>query len=131
MVMVCRCFFVKQKTAYEMRISDWSSDVCSSDLLKAAVSNIWNRDAVRMLSAVLATVDRRETVVHFHQWTKAFSPSVFAAVADRGIPAVVSMHDYFLASPNGAYFNFPRNPPCTQLGRAPFREKVCPSLSNP
>src|SRR3546814_10421197 len=29
--MVC-CFFVKQKTAYEMRISDWRSDVCSSDL---------------------------------------------------------------------------------------------------
>src|SRR3546814_21002438 len=26
------CFFVKQKTAYEMRISDWSSDVCSSDV---------------------------------------------------------------------------------------------------
>src|SRR3546814_12505152 len=26
-------FFVKQKTAYEMRISDWSSDVCSSDLV--------------------------------------------------------------------------------------------------
>src|SRR3546814_5020874 len=39
--MVCHCvyvvclvffFFFKQKTAYEMRISDWSSDVCSSDL---------------------------------------------------------------------------------------------------
>src|SRR3546814_6356220 len=29
-------FFVKQKTAYEMRISDWSSDVCSSDLPVAA-----------------------------------------------------------------------------------------------
>src|SRR3546814_20864500 len=28
-----RFFFFKQKTAYEMRISDWSSDVCSSDLL--------------------------------------------------------------------------------------------------
>src|SRR3546814_6105156 len=27
-------FFFKQKTAYEMRISDWSSDVCSSDLIK-------------------------------------------------------------------------------------------------
>src|SRR3546814_5745807 len=27
-------FFFKQKTAYEMRISDWSSDVCSSDLQK-------------------------------------------------------------------------------------------------
>src|SRR3546814_2278809 len=32
------CFFFKQKTAYEMRISDWSSDVCSSDLvLKPAI----------------------------------------------------------------------------------------------
>src|SRR3546814_2049720 len=29
----CFFFFFKQKTAYEMRISDWSSDVCSSDLL--------------------------------------------------------------------------------------------------
>src|SRR3546814_10192297 len=29
---ICMCFVFKQKTAYEMRISDWSSDVCSSDL---------------------------------------------------------------------------------------------------
>src|SRR3546814_12083069 len=29
-------FFFKQKTAYEMRISDWSSDVCSSDLNRIA-----------------------------------------------------------------------------------------------
>src|SRR3546814_3455759 len=37
---LCCCvvlfFFFKQKTAYEMRISDWSSDVCSSDLLQRA-----------------------------------------------------------------------------------------------
>src|SRR3546814_12739345 len=32
-VCICVCFFFKQKTAYEMRISDWSSDVCSSDLV--------------------------------------------------------------------------------------------------
>src|SRR3546814_5445797 len=31
---LCFFFFFKQKTAYEMRISDWSSDVCSSDLLR-------------------------------------------------------------------------------------------------
>src|SRR3546814_961624 len=33
--MVCsnyECFFIKHKTAYDVRISDWSSDVCSSDL---------------------------------------------------------------------------------------------------
>src|SRR3546814_9583845 len=32
---MCFFFFFKQKTAYEMRISDWSSDVCSSDLYRA------------------------------------------------------------------------------------------------
>src|SRR3546814_3051064 len=31
-------FFFKQKTAYEMRISDWSSDVCSSDLIHVVVN---------------------------------------------------------------------------------------------
>src|SRR3546814_10435258 len=35
---MCVFFFFKQKTAYEMRISDWSSDVCSSDLVSLALS---------------------------------------------------------------------------------------------
>src|SRR3546814_7804866 len=44
--MVLVFFFFKQKTAYEMRISDWSSDVCSSDLasiatLKATAMVMW------------------------------------------------------------------------------------------
>src|SRR3546814_2655636 len=62
------CFCFKQKTAYEMRISDWSSDVCSSDLQQpqhedaehhdqhhrqpaaaAAVAGDYGRDARRVL----------------------------------------------------------------------------------
>src|SRR3546814_10562932 len=34
-LLLVSAFFFKQKTAYEMRISDWSSDVCSSDLVSA------------------------------------------------------------------------------------------------
>src|SRR3546814_20120678 len=34
-------FFFKQKTAYEMRISDWSSDVCSSDLATRAITQFF------------------------------------------------------------------------------------------
>src|SRR3546814_7807284 len=37
-------FFVKQKTAYELRISDWSSDVCSSDLERDHPRHIVGRD---------------------------------------------------------------------------------------
>src|SRR3546814_253566 len=39
----CFVFFFKQKTAYELRISDWSSDVCSSD---PAVTQLLEQDAV-------------------------------------------------------------------------------------
>src|SRR3546814_41644 len=38
--MICCVFFVEQKTAYEMRISDWSSDVCSSDLKELASADL-------------------------------------------------------------------------------------------
>src|SRR3546814_3772084 len=43
-VYLCSCvlfFYFKQKTAYEMRISDWSSDVCSSDLRATAYRHRW------------------------------------------------------------------------------------------
>src|SRR3546814_6376285 len=43
-------FFFKQKTAYEMRISDWSSDVCSSDLLAKPVLGVASVLTVRVLA---------------------------------------------------------------------------------
>src|SRR3546814_7545692 len=48
------CFF-KQKTAYELRISDWSSDVCSSDLTEPAVDLAQPLLAIEIV-AVLAAV---------------------------------------------------------------------------
>src|SRR3546814_5000936 len=50
-------FFFKQKTAYEMRISDWSSDVCSSDLRMAplgrgSIINISSMALLQRLAAV-------------------------------------------------------------------------------
>src|SRR3546814_9036368 len=47
-------FFFKQKAAYEMRISDWSSDVCSSDLLDAV--------DIQQLEVVGVSVRTEETV---------------------------------------------------------------------
>src|SRR3546814_2760750 len=48
-VLMCRAsfFFFKQKTAYEMRISDWSSDVCSSDLQLAVGPQVGVADVTR------------------------------------------------------------------------------------
>src|SRR3546814_1724733 len=44
-------FFFKQKTAYEMRISDWSSDVCSSDLLEGTGAKFDTLNRVDMTQA--------------------------------------------------------------------------------
>src|SRR3546814_2311302 len=47
LIRVVVVFFFKQKTAYELRISDWSSDVCSSDLIAVptAPSTIWRHSS--------------------------------------------------------------------------------------
>src|SRR3546814_10760797 len=45
-------FFFKQKTAYEMRISDWSSDVCSSDLKRMGFSGVQNFPTVGLIDGV-------------------------------------------------------------------------------
>src|SRR3546814_10027405 len=50
-------FFFKQKTAYEMRISDWSSDVCSSDLLVRAYARLVAGMAARFRNYGLPTGD--------------------------------------------------------------------------
>src|SRR3546814_3025480 len=52
------CFFFKQKTAYEMRISDWSSDVCSSDLIAEVGHVAVELEALdEALSGFLAALD--------------------------------------------------------------------------
>src|SRR3546814_20753812 len=52
MLIVWFFFFFKQKTAYEMRISDWSSDVCSSDLLEAIFGFFTDPQQVTRLAAM-------------------------------------------------------------------------------
>src|SRR3546814_14446088 len=55
-------FFFKQKTAYEMRISDWSSDVCSSDLPEPARPRL--REVTEALLALLQRLFRRDLLGH-------------------------------------------------------------------
>src|SRR3546814_2127996 len=65
-------FFFKQKTAYEMRISDWSSDVCSSDLRHVDVAVV----GAGALGAWTA----------WHLVRKGLSVRLFAAWRDSGTP---------------------------------------------
>jgi len=81
--------------------------------LAAAAQGIWNGAARKQFENILKGLPAGQTVVHFHQWTKSFSPSVLAAPSQLGMASVVSLHDYFLACPNGAYYRFADAAPCT------------------
>src|SRR3546814_5276378 len=75
---VCCFFFFKQKTAYEMRISDWSSDVCSSDLeielrevdrahhqrRKAAFPGVVGEDSAGEGEQMARHLDHHQTLAH-------------------------------------------------------------------
>lgn len=79
----------------------------------AAFAAIWNIEAGRYLDQLLQQIDPSRTVIHIHQWTKAFSPSAILAARNSGLPCIVSLHDYFLVCPNGNYFLFSHDRPCT------------------
>src|SRR3546814_3831927 len=70
-------FFFKQKTAYEMRISDWSSDVCSSDLLATMSAALPAREPV----ARRVPPTGAELLESRHEWLR---PSYFACVDSAG-----------------------------------------------
>src|SRR3546814_5244978 len=67
MCLILIFFFVKQMTAYEMRISDWSSDVCSSDLVPEEGASRFRLGADEVIDLELgADVDAAHGVVHQH-----------------------------------------------------------------
>ena len=72
----------------------------------------WNETAQARFTSILDQLDPVETVIHLHGWTKALSSSVVRAGLDSGFSFVCSMHDYFLACPNGAFYSYPAGHPC-------------------
>lgn len=80
--------------------------------LQAFASGWWNTRAARALDRLLAEKSPLRTVVHAHTWTKALSPAVLAVVVRRGFPLVVTLHDFFIACPNGGLFEHGANAIC-------------------
>jgi glycosyltransferase involved in cell wall biosynthesis len=73
---------------------------------EAAVQGIWNRKAADELGRLLAGLPRASTVIHMHGWAKAISPAVAGPIRASGLPAVYTMHEYFLFCPNGGFYNY-------------------------
>lgn len=85
----------------------WQKDILSDpNRLRAVRQGVWNKLAKKELSKLLTGLNQNETIVHFHAWIKALSPSVLKAVAELEFKTVITLHDYFLFCPNGGLFNY-------------------------
>src|SRR3546814_8058920 len=93
--------FFKQKTAYDMRISDWSTDVCSSDIPQVCEFMLLTVDDAYLALSVLG---RGEMV-----------RSKFYVAVDGPMPIDKSIRGYIASA----------SAPTGQIGRASWRERVC------
>ncbi len=76
------------------------------------INGIYNSKSKKELKKLLLTLDKNNTVVHIHGWTKVLSSSVFDICFKLKYKVVLTMHDYFTACPNGGYFNYKKNEIC-------------------
>lgn len=80
--------------------------------LAAAWQGIWNGTAAAALGDLLSTLPRGRTVVHVHGWAKAQSPAIAGPIAASGLPAVYTMHEFFMLCPNGGFYNYRTEQSC-------------------
>lgn len=93
-------------------------DLGQPELLDAGKSpavllqGLWNAKAGRAMADVLAGLDPARTIVHLHGYTKALTTAPVRAAVARGFKVVCTLHDFFAACPNGAFFDYGENRPC-------------------
>ena len=77
-------------------------------------AGLWSRSTLRALRREIAALDPSSSVVHCHGWAKVLSPSIGRALAERPVPTLYTMHEYFLACPNGGFFDYQKKEICTR-----------------
>ncbi len=86
---------------------------------KAMLQGTWNGLASRALGELLAQLPKQNTIVHVHGWARALSPSIARPIRASGLPAVYTVHEYFLFCPTGGFYNYPDNHICALTPLSP------------
>jgi len=78
----------------------------------AAIQGTWNSRAVTALKELLTRLPRASTIIHVHGWAKALSPAIALPIKASGLPALYTIHEYFLFCPNGGFYNYQEGHAC-------------------
>lgn len=80
--------------------------------LNGMIQGTWNRKAKKEFEKVLDEFDNKDTIIHIHLWQKTLSGSFLKAAQEKKFKVVFTMHHYFLACPNGGFFNYQKYEIC-------------------
>lgn len=83
--------------------------------IEAVRDGIYNRRIGARIARELATRDTPDTVYHLHGWSRILSPATLDALRPVAARCYIHAHDYFLACPNGIYFDYRRREVCPRV----------------
>ncbi len=90
----------------KVTLLDQPDVLSTTSLARFGAQWLWNAAAARGLARLLAECDPQETIVHVHGWAKALSPSIGRALRRSRLPVVHTLHEYYLACPNGGFYDY-------------------------
>lgn len=80
--------------------------------IRAVIQGIWNVKGKMMFEKLLGTLNKTETIVHFHSWSKALSSSLLLVAKKRDFKVIITLHDYFIYCPNGGFYDYQHSKIC-------------------
>ncbi len=83
--------------------------------LRVMKRGLYNSEVRDRVAAYVAKHDTPGTIYHLHGWSRILSPAVFDALKPVAHRTFIHAHDYFLACPNGSYFDFRKEEVCTRV----------------
>ena len=98
-------------------------DVCTTqgealhdkNKLSGVLNGIYNFKAKKEFKKLLTKLDKNQTIIHIHGWTKSLSSSIFDIAFKMHFKVILTLHDYFIACPNGGYYNYKKNTLCDYI----------------
>lgn len=84
------------------------------DRTRAIVRGLWNREVAGALHALCHASDPETSILHCHGFCKALSPSVGPVLTSGPLRSLFTMHEFFLACPNGGFFDYRAGEICTR-----------------
>lgn len=76
------------------------------------LQGLWNFKAAGIMRNLLKKLDKNNVIIHLHGYTKALTTSPVRVANKLGFKVICTLHDFFPACPNGAFFDYVKCKPC-------------------